>query len=105
MFRPDAVERRNAVTANLTGHEFLVEGATADYRVSSLTSYDSNFNQFNLAAGVSVRSFNILEDGAKAGRKLLTSAGARADVIDFTMKVQARCTQEKGSLRCSETGL
>ncbi|GAQ88470.1 hypothetical protein KFL_004310080 [Klebsormidium nitens] len=96
MFRPDAVERRNAVTADMTGHEFLVEGATSDYRVSSLTSADSTFNQFNLAAGVTVRNVNIIEGGARVSRKILTSAG-----VDEYVTVSPRCNQEKGSLVCS----
>ncbi|GAQ88473.1 hypothetical protein KFL_004310110 [Klebsormidium nitens] len=100
MFRPDAVERRNAVTANATGHEFLVEGKTADYRVESLTSYDSTFNQFNLAAGVTVRNFNIVEDGAKASRKMLTSASV-PDGEDVTMVFGVQCSQDRGSLVCA----
>ena len=98
MFRPDAVERRNAVTTDLTGHEFLVEGATADYRVSSLTSFDNTFNQFHLDAGVTVRSVTIIEDGAKAGRKML---GARSAAADDFVSVSVSCSQDKGSLVCA----
>ncbi|GAQ88474.1 hypothetical protein KFL_004310120 [Klebsormidium nitens] len=101
MFRPDIIERKNAVTTNLTGHEFLVEGKTADYRVSSLTSYDSTFNQFNLAAGVTVRNFNVIEDGAKlAARKMLTSASGLPGADGSTI-VSARCSQDRGSLVCA----
>ncbi|GAQ88472.1 putative root cap family protein [Klebsormidium nitens] len=99
MFRPDAVERRNAVTANATGHDFLVEGKTDYYRVSSLTSADSDFNQFNLAAGVTLRNVNMIEDGAKASRKMLTSAELSA-ADDASVTVSARCSQETGSLVC-----
>ncbi|GAQ88469.1 hypothetical protein KFL_004310070 [Klebsormidium nitens] len=95
MFRPDAIERRNAVTTNATGHEFLVEGVTSDYRVSSLTSADSTFNQFDLATGVTVRNVNILEDGAKASRKMLTSPA-----VDEYVTVSPQCSQETGSLLC-----
>jgi hypothetical protein len=100
MFRPDAVERKNAATNETTGHEFLVEGATKDYRVSSLTAYDSTFNQFNLAAGLTVKSFNIIEDGASLSRKMLSAGISSISTEDGAGVYSVRCSQDSGRLVC-----
>ena len=100
MFRPDAVERKSAVTEDMSaGHEFLIEGRTEDYRVSSLRAYDSLFNQFNLAHGVSIKSVNFVDDVRPASRKLMINLGAPAEAAFGTFS--ARCSQESGSLICA----
>lgn len=102
MFRPDAVERKDKVTTNTTGHEFLVEGKTEDYRVTSLRSYDNTFNQFDLRAGLTVKSVAHVDADVKSARKML-SAPVGVEVLDdgSWTAVRARCEQKTGSLVCA----
>lgn len=100
MFRPDAVERKTAGTEDEdAGHEFLIEGRTEDYRVSSLQSYDSLFNQFNLATGVSVQSVTFVDD-VKASRKLMVDSGLPTEAAVLGT-FSTSCNQESGSLVCN----
>lgn len=100
MFRPDILERKERAAANATSHEALVDGTTADYRVSDVTAYDSAFNQFHHGAGLRVKSFNIVPDVSRAMRKMMSADVPAVAGADVTVSRLA-CSQGAGRLVCA----